>query len=60
MSGRLKKFTLLLLAAALLAGSGQVQKSLNRDRDQLGLTRASVLENAPVKTAPAVPAPAKK
>jgi hypothetical protein len=36
-----------MLAAALLAGSGQVQKSLNRDRDQLGLTRASVLENAP-------------
>ncbi len=47
MSGRLKKFALLLLAVALLAGSGQVQKSLNRDRDQLGLTRASVLENAP-------------
>jgi hypothetical protein len=47
MSGRLKKFFLLLLAVALLAGSGQVQKSLNRDRDQLGLTRASVLENAP-------------
>ena len=47
MSGTLKKFTLLLLAAALFAGSGQVQKSLNRDRVQLGLTRASVLENAP-------------
>jgi len=47
MNGRLKKTILLLLAAALLAVSGQVQKSLNRDRDQLGLTRASVLENAP-------------
>jgi hypothetical protein len=47
MNGRSKKIILLLLAAALLAGSGQVQKSLNRDRDQLGLTRASVLENAP-------------
>jgi hypothetical protein len=47
MNGRSKKIILLLFAAALLAGSGQVQKSLNRDRDQLGLTRASVLENAP-------------
>jgi hypothetical protein len=47
MSGRLKKFLLLLLAAVLLFSSGRVQKSLNRDRDQLGLTRASVLENAP-------------
>src|ERR1017187_5445096 len=47
MNGRFKKIILLLLAAALLAGSGQVQKSLNRDRDRLGLTRASVLENAP-------------
>ncbi|MGD0744720.1 MAG: hypothetical protein ABSA45_06155 [Verrucomicrobiota bacterium] len=47
MSARAKKIILLLLAAALLAGSGQLQKSLNRDRDQLGLTQASVLENAP-------------
>ena len=47
MNQRLKKVLLLLLAAVLLFGSGQVQKSLNRDRDQLGLTRASVLENAP-------------
>jgi len=47
MSARAKKIILLLLAVALLAGSGQVQKSLNRDRDQFGLTRASVLENAP-------------
>ena len=47
MSGRWKKIILLLCAAALLAGAGRVQKSLNRDRDQLGLTHASVLENAP-------------
>jgi hypothetical protein len=46
-TGRLKQVLLLLLAVALLVASGQVQKSLNRDRDQLGLTRASVLENAP-------------
>jgi len=47
MGTRLKKIGLLLLVVALLAGSGQVQKSLNRDRDRLGLTRMSVLENAP-------------
>ena len=39
MNTRAKKFLLLLLAAVLLAGSGQMQKSLNRDREQLGLTR---------------------
>ena len=38
---------MLLLAAALLAGSGQVQKSLNRDRQQLDLTRTAPLKNAP-------------
>jgi hypothetical protein len=47
MNARVKKMVLLLLAVALLFGSGQLQKSMNRDRDQLGLTRASVLENAP-------------
>ncbi|HZL78305.1 MAG TPA: hypothetical protein VFC17_05585 [Candidatus Limnocylindrales bacterium] len=36
-----------LLAAALLFGSGRLQKSLNHDRDTLGLTHAAVLENAP-------------
>ena len=35
------------MAAALLVGSGQVQKSLNFDRDRLGLTHAATLENAP-------------
>jgi hypothetical protein len=31
----------------LLFGSSQVQKSLNRDREQLGLTRTDALDNAP-------------
>ena len=47
MSPRAKKILLLLLAAALLAGSGQVQKSLNRDRNKLDLTRMAPLKNAP-------------
>jgi len=47
MNPRIKKILLLLLTIALLFGSGQLQKSLNRDRDTLGLTRAAALENAP-------------
>lgn len=47
MSTRLKKVLLLLLAVALLAGACQVQQSLNRDRDRLGLTLVAPLENAP-------------
>ena len=47
MSIRLKKILLLLLAALLMVGVSQVQDSLNRDRDQLGLTRVQPLENAP-------------
>jgi hypothetical protein len=47
MNPRVKKILLLLLAGALLAGSGQFQKSLNHDRETLGLTRATTLENAP-------------
>ena len=47
MNPRVKKILLLLLAIALLAGSGQVQKSLNQDRDRLGLTRTAALKNAP-------------
>ena len=47
MNGRIKKILLLVLAAALIFGAGQVQNSLNRDRDSLGLTRTAVLENAP-------------
>jgi hypothetical protein len=47
MNARVKIILLLLLAAALLCGSGRVQQSLNRDRAALGLTRTAVLENAP-------------
>ncbi len=47
MNARVKKILLLLLAAALVFGSGQMQKSLNRDRDALGLTHMAVLDNAP-------------
>jgi hypothetical protein len=42
-----RKSVLLVLAAALLAGSGFMQRSLNLDRDRLGLTRVQPLENAP-------------
>ena len=45
--GLAKKTLLLFLALALLAGVSQVQKSLNRDRERLGLTRVQPLENAP-------------
>jgi hypothetical protein len=47
MNRRWGKILLLLLAAVLLAGVAQVQESLNRDRDRLGLTRLAPLENAP-------------
>jgi hypothetical protein len=47
MSGKSKKILLLLLAAALLLGISQVQNSMNRDRDQLGLTNIEPLTNAP-------------
>ncbi len=47
MNPRAKKFLLLFLAAVLVFGAGRVQKSLNTDRDRLGLTHAAVLENAP-------------
>ena len=47
MNARVKKILLLLLAAVLLFSAGQVQKSLNHDRDALGLTQMTVLENAP-------------
>jgi hypothetical protein len=43
----LKNILLLLLAAALLTGVSQVERSLNRDRERLGLTRVQPLENAP-------------
>ena len=41
------KVTCLALAAALLLGVSQAQRVLNRERDQLGLTRVAPLENAP-------------
>jgi hypothetical protein len=47
MNSKLKKIVLLLLAAALLFGVSRVQRSLNIDRDKLGLTRVPPLENAP-------------
>jgi len=47
MNLNLKKSLLLLLAAALLIGVSRVQRSLNRDRELLGLTRVQPLENAP-------------
>src|SRR5271170_6039860 len=47
MPAHAKKILLLLLAAALLAVSSRMQKVLNQDREQLGLTRMSALENAP-------------
>ena len=47
MSPRIKKVLLLLLAAILMGGVSQVQRALNRDREQLGLTRVPPLENAP-------------
>ena len=47
MNARAKKIILLLLAAALLAGSGQLERSLNRDRARLGLTISEPLQNAP-------------
>jgi hypothetical protein len=47
MNVRIKKILLLLLAAALLFGSGQFQKSLNHDRATLGLTISDPLQNAP-------------
>ena len=47
MNHRARKILLLLLAVALLSGASQVQKSLNRDRKQLDLTRMEPLKNAP-------------
>src|SRR6266403_4678503 len=43
----MQKSLLLLLAAALLVGSGFIQQSLNRDRERLDLTRVEPLVNAP-------------
>ena len=47
MTPKLKKLSLLLTAVLLLTASSRLQRSLNNDRDLLGLTRAQPLENAP-------------
>src|SRR5436189_3735438 len=47
MSVRSKKILLALLAIVLLGAVSRVQQSLNRDREELGLTRVAPLENAP-------------
>jgi hypothetical protein len=47
MSGKPRILLLSLLAVVLLAGAGFMQRSLNRDRDLLGLTRVQPLDNAP-------------
>ena len=47
MSVRSKKILLALLAIVLLGAVSRVQQSLNRDREELGLTRVQPLENAP-------------
>jgi hypothetical protein len=47
MNSRAKKIIMLALVAALLFASGRVQKSLNRDRDALGLTISQPLQDAP-------------
>src|SRR3989454_10310057 len=47
MNSLLKKCILFFVALALLVNVYFVQKSLNRDRDQLGITRVEPLENAP-------------
>jgi hypothetical protein len=47
MNARLKKIMLVILAVVLIIGSGTLQKSLNHDRDTLGLTHVEGLTNAP-------------
>ena len=47
MNDRLRKFILLALAVVLLIGSTLMQRVLNKNRDALGLTRVTPLENAP-------------
>lgn len=47
MNPRAKKILLLVLALALLFGAGRVEHSLDRDRNQLGMTYVATLDNAP-------------
>jgi hypothetical protein len=46
-SSNLKKTLLLALAALLLVSVAPLQRALNRDRKELGITRIEPLENAP-------------
>src|ERR1043166_726023 len=41
------KLLLLALAGVLLVGAGFIQRQLNRQRTELGLTRIAPLQNAP-------------
>lgn len=47
MSSKLKKSLFLILAALLLVSVSPLQRSMNRDRKKLGITRIEPLENAP-------------
>ena len=47
MNSRSRKIGLFLLAISLFTSVSRVQNSLNHDRDSLGLTRVTPLENAP-------------
>ena len=47
MNIKLQRAICLLLAGALLFGISRVQRSLNGDRERLGLTRVQPLDNAP-------------
>ncbi|HEY1786972.1 MAG TPA: hypothetical protein VGJ73_02395 [Verrucomicrobiae bacterium] len=47
MNSRAKKTVMLLLAAVLLFASGRVEKSLNGNRDALGITISQPLQDAP-------------
>lgn len=47
MNSRLKKILLVALAGCFLVANSLIQRSMNKDRDRLGLTRVEVLENAP-------------
>jgi hypothetical protein len=43
----LKKTLLLVVAAGLFTGVSQVQRSMNKERERLGITRVEPLKNAP-------------
>src|ERR1700745_2149359 len=47
MSAKASKFLLAALAVALLIGASVVERDLNHERDQLGLTRYPELKGAP-------------